>query len=114
MMIAPAFFNRSTTLESRVAVVFDCRKRLFDELTTADFLVGKKLRDFAATSVPRPPRQSFRALPSGRQRHQPLRSVGGGGSPEIRGSTPMQRQLRVNLTWSSVVSCKGFHSAQQL
>jgi hypothetical protein len=79
MMIAPAFFNRSTTLESRVAVVFDCRKRLFDELTTADFLVGKKLRDFAATSVPRPPRQSFRALPSGRQRHQPLRSAGGEG-----------------------------------
>jgi hypothetical protein len=114
MMIAPAFFNHSTTLESRVAVVFDCRKRLFDELTTADFLVGKKLRDFAATSVPRPPRQSFRALPSGRQRHQPLRSAGGRGIAGNQRINPMQRQLRVNLTWSSIVSCKGFHSAQQL
>jgi hypothetical protein len=35
-----------------------------------------------------------------------------GGSAEIKGSTPCKGSC-VNLTWSSVVSRKGFHGAHQ-
>src|SRR5437879_2946061 len=73
MMTAPAFFNRSTTVESRVAAatsrvhlvgggkrfalryseerarafslrVFNCCERLFDELTAGDFQTDEKTR----------------------------------------------------------------------